>query len=1124
MLFSLRENAHRGFLLSYRANLNQDFVDPQQTMSTAKPYIHQILHSANIIRQKIVICFSIIFVKLFGEVDEHRETFYFCSRCEQVLSNFLISEAIDRCFTKILESIENFVRNGSGWSILKIEFIDLHVGTVYREITGGCSKIQLPQELKRKKCVVSINCRDDKCFLHCVCTKLFSKNKLRNTSKKKFFTRLNTSKLSFPVALHQITPFAKQNNLIINVFGYVRKEIYPMLMMTRDAQVKTDIDLLLYKQHFFLISNFNRLLSHKKKPRQYCKLCLNGFSRKKTLTKHIAICSQNKPQKTRVPADLTLKFKNMSKSLRHPFIIYADFECLTVKIHSATPSSEHSYTEKIEKHTPISYALIALDVKSKIVFHEYFVGENVVQHFLNTLKTVSGKLIEKMKIIIPLRGGGNYNPSSCVLCGKPFSPGDVKTRHHDHYMGTGEIVGLAHQSCNLSYRSTYFIPIIIHNLKGYDSHLILKHSPADYAKQVNIIPSNTQKFISFAFDNMRFLDSLQFLDAGLDVLVQNLNKTNCEFKILKSFYEENAHLLKRKGIFPYAYFDSPNVLKEKFLPSIDAFKNTLTGETVSENDYEFAQTVYQSFQCKTFGDYLELYQNADVLLLAEVFESFRKMCLDHYKLDPAHYFTLSQLTFDAGLKYANIEIQLLGNVDQYIWLESQMRGGLCLLNTRYQKANNELVGYKPRQPKNYIIPLDAVNLYGKILCMPLPLCNFSWLSREEIETFDILNTRPDSEVGYVIEADIDYPESCMELHRDLPLAPEHLILTYEHLSPYAKDLCDKLNLRGVYPCRKLIPNFYPKRNYITHYLNLKFYVEQGLIIRKIHRIMSFTQKPFLRDYIEFNNAKRRESNNAFEKSFFKKLNNSFFGKTMENPRKKLKIKAAFEEKTCQKLLRSPELEYFEIINPNFSIYKMRKTNLILDKPIFIGFAVLELSKLHMYRLYYDNFKRFYKDKCTLMYIDTDSLYLNIESQNLYSDLKNHFCNVLDLSNFPEDHPLHSKENEGALGFLKFEEITPIFCFCGLKSKMYTFLTEKNCKKRAKGVRKQIVEKVIDFDAYKNILFGETFTHHKQVSISSKSHELYTTLENKISLSAFYDKKYLLDCCESVPYGHYSITD
>ena len=143
------ENVHRGFLSSYRGNLNQNFVDPQQTMLTAKPHIQQILHSNNILRQKMIICFSIIFVKLFSEVDEHRETFYFGSGCEHTLSNFFIEEAMDRCFRKILESIDNFVRNGNGWSILRIEFIHVHVGVVHCEITGGCSDIQLPPELKK---------------------------------------------------------------------------------------------------------------------------------------------------------------------------------------------------------------------------------------------------------------------------------------------------------------------------------------------------------------------------------------------------------------------------------------------------------------------------------------------------------------------------------------------------------------------------------------------------------------------------------------------------------------------------------------------------------------------------------------------------------------------------------------------------------------------------------------------------------------------------------------------------------------------------------------------------------------------------------------------------------------
>ena len=263
--------------------------------------------------------------------------------------------------------------------------------------------------------------------------------------------------------------------------------------------------------------------------------------------------------------------------------------------------------------------------------------------------------------------------------------------------------------------------------------------------------------------------------------------------------------------------------------------------------------------------------------------------------------------------------------------------------------------------------------------------------REEI-TAAIDDKRPFKENSVIISLtySMDYPDAVIDFYVYFPLAPEHFPISYDYLSSYVKTMCDKLKLRGVYPSRKLVPNFFAKRNYIAHYLNLKFYVEKGLIIRKIHRIMSFTQMPYLKDYILFNNAKRNESDNAFEKAFFKKLNNAFFGKTMENPRKKLNVRAAFSRDRCQKLLRNPQLEYFEIINPNFTIYKMRKSNLVLDKPIFVGFSVLELSKLHMYRLYYDNFKRVYNERCSLIYCNTDSLYLNIQTNDLYSDLATYF--------------------------------------------------------------------------------------------------------------------------------------
>ena len=206
-----------------------------------------------------------------------------------------------------------------------------------------------------------------------------------------------------------------------------------------------------------------------------------------------------------------------------------------------------------------------------------------------------------------------------------------------------------------------------------------------------------QNFISFSLDYVRFVDSFQFLDTSLESLVYNLNNAKHEFKILESFYTEGAHLLRRKGIFPYAHFDSLDVLWEKSLPPIEAFRNVLTQSSPSAEDYEHAQRVYQFFHCKSFSDYLELYQNTDVLLLAEVFESFREMSLKNYQLDPLHYFTISQLTFDAGLKYTNVELELLGNINQYIWLESEMRCGLCVLNKRYVKSNNK-PGYKPRLP------------------------------------------------------------------------------------------------------------------------------------------------------------------------------------------------------------------------------------------------------------------------------------------------------------------------------------------------------------------------------------------------------------------------------------------
>lgn len=292
------------------------------------------------------------------------------------------------------------------------------------------------------------------------------------------------------------------------------------------------------------------------------------------------------------------------------------------------------------------------------------------------------------------------------------------------------------------------------------------------------------------------------------------------------------------------------------------------------------------------------------------------------------------------------------------------------------------------------------------------------------------------------------------------------------------------------------------------------------MLGKIHKILVFSQKPWLREYIDFNNQKRNESGTVTEKLFFKKLNNAFFGKTMQNVRKRINVRGALTQDTNQKLLSSPCLNYFEPINENFTLFKLSKPNLYLDKPIYIGFCVLELSKLRMYDLYYTHFKSFYKSSCDLLYTDTDSLCLHIHTNDVYFDLREHFAHVLDLSNFPVDHFLFDETNRGKLGTLKNEICQPIREFIGIKPKMYSILYGENeCKKTAKGVRSSTLANITHM-TYRSVLMEESKLRHMQYCILSKKHILETVAQNKVSFTAYYDKKFVCeDGIHTLSYGH-----
>ena len=356
-----------------------------------------------------------------------------------------------------------------------------------------------------------------------------------------------------------------------------------------------------------------------------------------------------------------------------------------------------------------------------------------------------------------------------------------KVRARCHF--TGRYRGAAHNSCNLNYKKPNFTPVVFHNLSGYDSHLFIKNIGFSEGN-IDCIPNNEEKYISFTkriqvgsytkkeetkplHHQIRFIDSFKFMATSLDKLLDNLPKD--DFNNVKRYYvDDKLSLLTEKGIYPYKYMDSPEKLKETQLPSKEAFYSILNGEGISDENYTHARKVWKTFEMKNLEDYHNLYNQVDVLLLADVFENFRDICIKNYNLDPAHYYTAPGLAWDSALKVTKVELQLLSDMDMLLMVEKGIIGGVSMISNRYGKANNKYMGNKfvASELSKYTAYLDANNLYGWAMNKPLPTHGFKWMKVSELETWELHSC--------ILEVDLEYPKSLHDLHSDNPLAPERV--------------------------------------------------------------------------------------------------------------------------------------------------------------------------------------------------------------------------------------------------------------------------------------------------------------------------------------------------------------
>ena len=565
------------------------------------------------------------------------------------------------------------------------------------------------------------------------------------------------------------------------------------------------------------------------------------------------------------------------------------------------------------------------------------------------------------------------------------------------------------------------------------------------------------------------------------------------FYNIKQDFKHNTELVTKKGVYPYDYVKDLSILLETQLPPKEAFYSKLNDENISDEQYGHAKKVWDTFNCKTIRDYHDLYLKTDVLLLADVFEKFRKTCMEHYQLDPAHFFTSPGLAWEACLRETGQELQLLTDYDMLLFFERGIRGGMTHISKRYAEANNHyMTNYDSSKPETYIQYLDANNLYGWGMTQPLPTHGFKWVKNITKEKVIKLLEKNNDSKGYIFDVDLEYPKHLWKLHNDYPLAPE------------------PITVDGV---EKLISNFRPKKEYVVHYQSLKQYLKMGMKLTAVYRALSFKQSPWMRSYIEKNTRLRMEAKNNFEKDFFKLMINSVFGKTIENLRKRQNVRIVDRRKKALNLSKKPNFERATIFDKNLVAVHMQKTEIYFNKPVYVGQAILDLSKTLMFDFHYNYIKPKYGSKAELLFTDTDSLMYEIKTKDFYKDISADIEAKFDTSAYPPDHSsgIPVGINKKVIGMFKDEvEGKQITHFIGLRPKLYSFKVEDGKdKKKCKGIKKSVVEKEIKFEHYKECLFSGEKQMRSMKTFQSECHDIYSKEVNKIALSSDDNKRIVL---------------
>ena len=691
------------------------------------------------------------------------------------------------------------------------------------------------------------------------------------------------------------------------------------------------------------------------------------------------------------------------------------------------------------------------------------------------------------------------------------------------------------------------------------------------------------------------------LEEGFPITFRTFSKPNyrdSDGKISAEFgfNKEQITLALQKNLYPYLWFDDPGKL---MLPiaELDALvrddRYEMFTDTVTDRYKEdFAKKKEKYFEIRAKFDqirwvfeWVNLYLTNDVCNLADIMEMFRNRIYSTHGLDPYYYFGAPSLSWDAFLLKLTREHpewcpELVHNdMNMLCFFKQCIRGGCSCIMKRYSKAYNKFMPeiFKEGDGKKhkFIIDLDANNLYGWGMKQPLPYGDFQWLEQEFIDELNAhlckdglhewIQLLTLDRRGAFVECDITVPEELHKRFNSYPLAPEKLKVRNEDISPFVKEVNQTSRAKINTTVPMLMQTLGKKEHYFLHTKNLELYLSLGLKVERIYKVVTFKQAKFMEDYIDMNTQLRVEGKSAFEKLLYKLLNNAIYGKTFEDPGKRASLVFVNGTKEYYRIVSKTGFNGSVFQQDDFMIAKLLHSKIKYEKPLYLGATITEYAKYLMFNFYYNVLLDYYKeDQVRLLFTDTDSLMLEIETEDIFADVKeinDRYDCPIDVSSFDpevvERYGINTAGN-GVIGKFKSETGSNIiYRFAGLRSKMYAFelykdhynqekTEEERCSvKKAKGVPKASLA-TLSMNAYLDCLFG---THDDEIidqiaekhlpihlgdatkirqeiqvqGIRSFAHEIYSYNCKKFGLSCNDTKRFILwDNINTLAFGHKDI--